>query len=193
VAAGRVITWAEASAAARRAAHLPSAAAAAKLSSWTEVSALLAASRPGQEAPTVPGAVSSAPWRPVWAVLLTGRATGAAGAAQPVLVVIDAASGRAEVMARGATRPAWFAALTDRDPAAAHGCPGGSTARLPFGVLTRDEEAYTARRQPVPGTGQARTSVTLILSTVCARSTTPTPVSTVAACSRTAPCLNSSG
>jgi len=164
VAPGRVITRRQAAADARRAAHLPSAAAAAKLTSWTEVSALLQASRPGERALAVPGVVSGAPWRPVWAVLLTSKAAGAAG--QAVLVVIDAASGRPEAVAGVGTRPAWFAALTDRDPAAAHGCPGGSTARLPFGVLTRGEQAYTVGRHPVPGTGQARTSVDLILSTV---------------------------
>ena len=92
------------------------------------------------------------------------QSRGAAG--QAVLVVIDAASGRPEAVAGAGTRPAWFAALTDRDPAAAHGCPGGSTARLPLGVLTRDEQAYTVGRHPVPGTGQAHTSVDLILSTV---------------------------
>jgi len=164
VAAGRVIVRQQAAAAARRAARLPSAAAAAKLSSWTEVSALLQAGRPGQGALAGPSAVSGAPWRPLWAVLLTSRPRGAAS--QPVLAVIDAASGRAEAVVRAGTHPAWFTALTDRDPAVARGCPGGSTARPPYGVLTRDEQASTVRGPPGAATGQARTSVALILSTV---------------------------
>lgn len=163
LAAGRIVTRQQAVANARRSAHLPAAAAAAKLSSWTEISALLQASSPGHGVSVAPGVVARAPWRPVWAVVLAGRATGTAG--QPVLVVIDAASGKTEVIVRNSTHQAWFGALTDRDPAAANSCPGGSTALVPFGVLTRDEEAFTSGH-PVPGTAQDRTSVDLILSTV---------------------------
>ena len=39
----------------------------------------------------------------------------------------------------------WFEALTDRDPTLHRGCPGGTSARLPFGIMTRHEEAYTLR------------------------------------------------
>jgi len=61
-------------------------------------------------------------------------------------------------MRRGAN---WFAALTDRDPAAGGGCPGGSSARLPFGVLTRTED-YAAGPSQWPDGTQMR----LVLSTV---------------------------
>ena len=75
--------------------------------------------------------------------------------------------------ARGRTRAvgaiahhAWFAALTNRDPSLG-GCPGGSTARLPFGVLTRDEETYVAASSPTPlGAPGATRSVGLRLTTV---------------------------
>ncbi|HEY7915608.1 MAG TPA: hypothetical protein VIC86_01400, partial [Acidimicrobiales bacterium] len=60
---------------------------------------------------------------------------------------------------------AWFAALTDRDPELG-GCPGGSTARLPFGVLTRDEESYAVRAAVVPGSTGETTSVILKLTTI---------------------------
>ncbi len=166
VAAGRIITRQEAVAIAGRATHLSVSHATTKLSSWTEVNALRqAAGGRGDGVLKVPGTVSSAPWRTVWAVRLTGRIGATGSAPQPSLVVIAAASGRAEVTAR-AGDPAWFAALTDRDPAVKHRCPGGSRARLPFGVLTRDEEAYTVAKPSAASTGQARTSVVLKLTTV---------------------------
>jgi hypothetical protein len=65
--------------------------------------------------------------------------------------VIDAANGRVVATMKGSARMKWLAALTDRDPAAGNGCPGGSSARMPFGVLTRTEERYT-----VPAGGRSR-------------------------------------
>jgi hypothetical protein len=123
----------------------------------------------------VPVALSAAPWRPDWAVLLTGGTH-----RPPVLVVVSAATGRAEHATRLTGPTAWFAALTDRSVFSPRSgqCQGGSSARIPFGVLTRDEEAYAvgvpghAARpaQPTaaatPGRGQRGSSESLVLSSV---------------------------
>jgi hypothetical protein len=178
IAPGPVITRPQAVAAARRAAGLARLRAAAKLSSWTEISALLQAADPGQPAVSAPGQLTGAPWRPVWAVLLTPSATAgaaaaaaattaAAAAAGPTLVIVGG-SGQAELTIRPGPDPAWFAALTDRDPAAQDGCPGGSSARLPFGVLTRDEQSYLTPTPAAAGTGHSVVSVTLKLAPVSA-------------------------
>lgn len=153
VAPGRIIARRAAIAAAERATGAGRRHAAAKLSSWTEVAALAAQA---QHIPPAPPELTRSPWRPVWAVLLTGLQ------AAPVVVVVDAGSGQAEATLGG--RGSWFPALTDRDSASTGRCPGGSTARLPFGVLTRNEQEYAA----APGrAGQhARASVRLVLSTV---------------------------
>jgi hypothetical protein len=87
-------------------------------------------------------------------------------------VVVDAASGR-PLITGAIAHQAWFAALTNRDPSL-RGCPGGSTARLPFGVLTRDEESYeesyvatSSSSSPAPqGAQEATRSVILKLTTV---------------------------
>jgi hypothetical protein len=64
---------------------------------------------------------------------------------------MDAATGNVGLQAQIGDFPAWFSSLSDRDPTL-KGCPGGSSARVPFGVLTRDEEAYAVHRQQPPGT-----------------------------------------
>ena len=77
----------------------------------------------------------------------------------------DAANGRAVATIKRRAESTWFAALTDRDPAAGSGCPGGSSARIPFGVLTRTEERYTvgpSRYRSAGTVGWTR----LLLSTV---------------------------
>lgn len=149
---GRIVTRRAAVKAAERATDVRWMHATAKLSSWTEVATL--AMRTGR-IPAVPPELTSAPWRPVWAVLLTGVR------APPVVVVVAAGSGRAELTLGG--RGSWFPALTDRDSASRR-CPGGSTARLPFGVLTRTEQEYVAASGLA--SAHARTSVQLVLSTV---------------------------
>jgi hypothetical protein len=61
------------------------------------------------------------------------------------------ATGTERLQTRTGAFPAWFTSVSDRDPSL-KGCPGGSSSRLPFGVLTRDEEAYTVRATQPPGT-----------------------------------------
>jgi hypothetical protein len=169
---GRTVTRNAAIAAAERSAGSPGARAVAKLSSWSEISALMSAA--GRPAGGIPAALSAAPWRSDWAVLLTGGTR-----RRPMVVVVSAATGRPEYAAALTGATAWFAALTDRSVFSrrAHQCQGGSSARIPFGVLTRDE-AYavaqpgrTAGPGPgssgaAPGRGQPRSSVSLVLSTV---------------------------
>ena len=121
-------------AAARRAARASWQRADAKLSSWTETTTLLAA-HTGHDPAAGPGTLRAAPWQPVWSILLTGLN---GSPARSALSVVDAATGKPVYTAAVSTR--WFAALTDRDPAIDGWCQGGSTARLPFGVLTRTEE-----------------------------------------------------
>jgi hypothetical protein len=165
---GPIVTKTSAVAAAKRATHLSRPSAQAKLSSWSEVSALL---RADHATPSSGASVIPNPWKPVWAVLLTGNSPGAGSTSTSSrssgaeLVVVDAASGKA--LAVGAVaHHAWFAALTNRDPSL-RGCPGGSTARLPFGVLTREEESYVATSFPAPlGAPGATRSVILKLTTV---------------------------
>jgi hypothetical protein len=127
----------------------------AKLSSWTEIQTL--ASRKMQVA--VSSAVLTAdPWRPVWAVRLAGS-RGSGGS--PKVEVVSAVSGQVELGI--GDRDSWFAGLTDRAANDARQCPGGSSTLVPFGVLTRDEQASITHP---PVTRQARTSVRLVLSTV---------------------------
>jgi len=144
----------------------------AKLSSWTEVTALLHADNASM-ATSAPSPSVDTPWAPVWVVLLSPfrstRPTGATGSGSPTaatqLVAVDAASGQSQLAVPLAGGTSWFAALTDRDPNLG-GCPGGSTARLPFGVLTSDEETYAVRASAVPGSAGETTSVVLKLTTV---------------------------
>ena len=150
---GRIVSRQAAITAAKRAADLRQVHAAAKLSSWTEIEALAVRVQQVQAAPAV---LTRSPWRPVWAVLLTGAQ------ARPAVVVVDAASGIAVLTI--AVRGPWFPGLTDRDPTRTRQCPGGSSAWVPFGVLTRNEQAYASRGSAA--TGGARTSVRLVLSTV---------------------------
>lgn len=149
---GRIVTRQTAISAAERATRVWWRHAVAKLSTWTEVQTLAARV---QHVLAAPGALAGGPWRPVWAVLLTGSRT------PPSVAVVDAATGQEEFTI-GVHGP-WFPALTDRDPTDTRQCPGGSNALVPFGVLTRDEQAYRVYR---PATGHARTSVQLVLSTV---------------------------
>ena len=167
---GPIVTKTSAVVTARGATRMSRSSAQAKLSSWTEISALLQADHPGSNL-TVPLDVAQEPWKPVWAVLLTGTSPSAGSTStssttsSTELVVIDAASGKALTVGTIAHH-AWFAALTNRDPSIG-GCPGGSTARLPFGVLTRDEETYVATSSPAPlGAPGATRSVILKLTTV---------------------------
>src|SRR5579859_1388422 len=152
VTAGPIVTRAAAIAAAIRSAGRGGLRARAKLSSWTEVSTLVGYASRQTPAPDPRGT----PWRPVWAVLVT-RADG------PWLVVVDAATGRVE-LSRAAPRASWFSALTDRD--LMRPCPGASTARLPFGVLTRTEERYATGWRPAYWAKGTRESTRLVLSTV---------------------------
>lgn len=124
-------------------------AAEAKLSSWTEVQAV--AERAGRM-PLASALLNRSPWLPVWAVRLTGT---------PYVEVVSAALG--QPVLRMTDSRSWFAALTDRDPVKAGTCPGGSTALVPFGVLTRDEQSFTGARSV---SASPRTSVRLVLSTV---------------------------
>ena len=149
---GRIVTRQAAISAAERATRTRWRHAVAKLSTWTEIQALASHAQP---IPAAPRVLTASPWRPVWAVLLTGSLS------RPSVAVVDAASGQEEFTI-GVRRP-WFRALTDRDPISTRQCPGGSSSLVPFGVLTRDEQAYASYR---PATGHARTSVQLVLSTV---------------------------
>jgi len=145
VQAGRIVSRQTAIKVAEQAKGGASRSAVAKLSSWTEVQAL--AAHTGR-APAGPGVLSSSPWLPVWAVRLAGSSS---------VEIVGARSGQAE--AQVSDRGSWFTALTDRSAAGARDCPGGSTALVPFGVLTRDEQTFLSGR---PATG----SVRLVLSTV---------------------------
>lgn len=167
---GPIVTKTSAVATARGATHLSRSSAQAKLSSWVEISALLQADHAGTGL-TVPSDVTQEPWKPVWAVLLTGTSPSVGSTSTSStssgteLVIVDAASGKALTVGAIAHH-AWFAALTNRDPSLG-GCPGGSTARLPFGVLTRDEQTYVATSSPAPlGAPGATRSVILKLTTV---------------------------
>ena len=171
---GRIVSRSEAIAAAARDGEV---AIGAKLSSYTEVSTLLGSSarflarglhagpirhsergRGGQTQET-PTGLAAAPWTPVWAVLLapSGSPNRGVDAATSVALVI-AASGKVAMRLSAGPHPEWFNWLTDRDPAL-HGCQGGTTARLPFGILTRTEESYVAP----PGQLRARRARTLVV------------------------------
>jgi hypothetical protein len=125
----------------------------AKLSSWAEIAAMATRTQPAF--PGAPPELTRSPWRPVWAVRLTGSQ------ARPEVVVVDGASGQTEFTIH---RPgSWFGALTDRDLSSHRQCPGGSTALVPFGVLTRNEAEFSTYQRATPA---AKTSVQLVLSTV---------------------------
>jgi hypothetical protein len=105
----------------------------AKLSSWTEVLSLV------PEKFRVPAGFGPTPWHPIWVVMVAHRDH------QPQMVLINAHSRGVAFSATVGHRSGWFEALTDRDPNLDRGCPGGSSARLPFGIMTRTEEAYALR------------------------------------------------
>ena len=132
----------------------------AKLSSWTEVVALLQAS--GKDTSelghTAPVELTAQPWRPVWAVRMTVSGGHLPSPGGGMLAVLSAVTGASEILTSPGGHSSWFATLSDRDPTL-KGCPGGSSARVPFGVLTRDEEAYAVRNPPVrhgPPAGRRR-------------------------------------
>jgi len=112
---------------------------AAKLSSWTEVQALLQADFSGWKQPAPPKILTATPWTPIWTVLATKQDS------HPRIVIVLAQTGEVAMAAPTRQDHSWFAALTDRDPTLGKGCPGGTTTRLPFGVLTRTEDTYTIR------------------------------------------------
>lgn len=132
----------------------------AKLTSWGEVAALLEAGHAGAVLASVPGAFASDRWQPVWTVLVTDIATGATA-----VVLINAATGQPVVITPAGGHPAWFSALTDRSRTLAHLCQGGSRVRLPFGILTRDEEAFVVDATQ-PAFSHASANVRLKLTTV---------------------------
>ncbi len=179
---GRIISHANAIMTARRAAGIPAGAARAKLSSWTEVQAMIQAAAKTGVSPRTPAGLRARPWTPIWVVYLTrsaggqqatsgGSASGpssggkAAGGPTAAAVLVAAASGTVESTRPQGANPSWFAALTNRDPSLG-GCPGGSTARLPFGVLTRDEEVFTVHDPQAPGQPHALVSALVTLTTV---------------------------
>jgi hypothetical protein len=166
---GPIISGSTAVTEARHVAHSPRFAARAKLSSWTEVNAMLHASRFGS-GPTAIGGGTETPWKPVWAVLLSSAdQTSGSGtrSSSDELVVVDADTGKLLSMTATEDNQAWFIAMTNRDPTLG-GCPGGSNSRLPFGVLTRDEEAYAVAHLPGPAAQGPITSNILKLTTVTA-------------------------
>lgn len=136
----------------------------AKLSSWAEVASVLQADHAASDLNSVPGASYTERWQPVWTVLVTDPGTGGTA-----VVLINATTGQPVVTVPADGHPAWFSALTDRSRTAKHRCQGGSRARLPFGVLTRDEETFvvgSGAPHPIPGAGHARATTQLKLTTV---------------------------
>jgi len=136
----------------------------AKLTSLTEVAAMLEADHSAADLHKVPGAFASERWQPVWTVLVTD-----ARSAATAVVLINAATGQPVVTVPVKGHPAWFSALTDRSQTTAHRCQGGSPAKLPFGVLTRDEEGFVVGsgvRHPILGAGNAQTTTQFKLTTV---------------------------
>lgn len=109
-----------------------------KLTSWTEASTMLQWSDPGSKLPQPSRTLAVAPWQPIWAVLATSPSS------SPELLLIQGSMGRLLMKIAVKYGTSWFGPLTDRDPSLA-GCPGGSNVRVPFGVLTRNEETYTLR------------------------------------------------
>jgi hypothetical protein len=76
--------------------------------------------------------------------------------------VVDGRTGNA-VTVLDAGPAGWYSILTDR---ASGGCPGGSSAQLPFGVLTRAEESYAAGVGSAHWPDGAKGSTRIVLSTV---------------------------
>lgn len=161
---GRIVSKRAAIAMAQRAVNVAIRRSIAKLSSWAEVAAMLQAGHVAAGLKSVPGAFASERWQPIWTVLATDAGSGAAA-----VVLVNASTGQPVVTVRADGHPAWFSALTDRSRTAGHRCQGGSRARLPFGVLTRDEEAFVVRSgapRSIPGADHARTTIQFKLTTV---------------------------
>jgi hypothetical protein len=138
-------------------------AATAKLSSWSEISALLPRGRVSVKPSQVPASLQRAPWRPAWAVLLS---RGAGSSRRSRLVVVDAQAGQPELATIASQRrQSWYSELADR-AARSQVCLGGSTSLVPFGVLTRDEASYADGWQPPVHAQHATTTMHLLLSTV---------------------------
>ncbi len=119
-----------------------------KLSSWTEVKTVLESTGWDDEKVVLmtPDWVADAPWTPAWVVLIPADYSSALKESG-YAVLVDAAPGspKTYVLPKLGDNVSWFKALTDRDPSIG-GCPGGSTAQVPFGVLTRNEEGFLAGR-----------------------------------------------
>ena len=131
-----------------------------KLTTWTELQGNLQSAVSNGRTYPGPTVLSKVPWLPLWAVLVREVAAGAPYSVPPsspytLALVVVTDSGRVlRLPLEGRLKnvplypspwiPPWFRALTDRDPSRA-GCPGGSSSRLPFGVPTRNEEAYIQR------------------------------------------------
>lgn len=142
-----------------RAGRSPGSRAVAKLTSWAEVVALLQTAHSAQAVAGIQGAAVPARWQSAWVVRTGG-----------VSAIVNASTGRPVATVRGQPSQAWFTALTDRSRTSAS-CQGGSRARLPFGILTRDEESYVVQAYPAPASSHASTSISLKLTTVPAMNT----------------------
>jgi hypothetical protein len=138
----------------------------AKLTSYAEAETLLvrdterttheirSTPAPGGGATSEPPAdVGSQPWRPVWAVLLSGVPNN--------LVLVDAKSGQVVLTTSAGPDTSWFSVLTDRAPGAG-ACDGGSSAAVPFGVLTRAEEEWIKPGAQSPAGGTTTTYYKLV-------------------------------
>jgi hypothetical protein len=139
----------------------------AKLSSWSEVLGLIQASEYGKGLFNVPAVLTSAPWRPIWALLLTpgDNSSPQQAPSNDDFVILNAATGARELAAWAGDHSSWFSHVTDRDPGLS-GCPGDSSARLPFGVLTREEELYTLGAVQQSAFDHLRTTFVVKLTTV---------------------------
>jgi len=171
---------------ARRAAIFIPSGAVAKLTSWTEVQTLIERAYGSEVQFKGPSPLNVTPWAPAWAVIVYAKfplelrrssrngvlpGPGASlrdpngNFANAELIMVNAASGHQVPALWMQSNAGWFAAITDRDPAL-KGCPGGSTSRLPFGVLTRDEESFTVRGLRRPQPDGVRNSVIMKLTTI---------------------------
>jgi hypothetical protein len=119
-----------------------------KLSSWTEVKEVLESTGWNDEKVILatPTWVADFPWTPAWVVVFPAHYS-SAPKRSGYAVLVDAAPGspKTYVLPGLGQDNSWYNAMTDRDPSLG-GCPGGSSARVPFGVLTRDEEEFTQGR-----------------------------------------------
>jgi hypothetical protein len=103
--------------------------------------------RPIVEAPGAPSVLINEPWRPIWAIMLQSKN----------VVLVDAASGQRLWSFDGGPNTAWFSAVTNRQPGRPD-CLGGSTARIPFGVLTLAELEHRSAGRLRPAVPDATTT-----------------------------------